>query len=217
MNKRKASPTASAELHIDSGHCSGSLWAPSAKRFVSSIRQDLASLSPLFENSFVIYEDDDGLKTPERTVSSDHWLKKREPLQELPCDYVRNDLSASPTLRLGKRADHDIISGTMSPPVTPNPIALQSAFLRDYNNLRQGESNVPRRDDIESLVKLYSGMALQSLVMALLKDIARLDNDLDIVKEENVTLDDENKTLVEEKEVLVQQVEEIMLDDSEEF
>jgi cell division protein FtsB len=134
-------------------------------------------------------------------------LNTREPLSESSNINVRNDPSDSPLTRYGKRADHDIIVNFIK---TAN---TEEQFLRDYNGLRQfGEINIPRRKDLVTLLQKYPLIAKQSLILTLVKDIARLDEVLEIFKDENIKLSDENDSLVEENEGLNEKIEDMVYD-----
>jgi hypothetical protein len=138
-------------------------------------------------------------------------LNTREPLSESSNINVRNDPTDSPLTRYGKRADHDIIVNFIK---TAN---IEENFLRDYNRLRQfGEINIPRRKDLITLLQKYPVIAKQSLILTLVKDIARLDETLDIFKDANITLTDENDMLVEENEMLTEKIEDMIYNGEDE-
>ncbi|KAF2819044.1 hypothetical protein CC86DRAFT_388473 [Ophiobolus disseminans] len=211
MAKRKASTVVKAEERVDSGFFSDTTQS-SGYICLAKISAPLLTPSPaVSQQSVDVFADEPRLRTPKRAAKGGHWYKFPG-LQACPrtrdlADFEGgNEFKESPTLRLGKRNDYDVIARIVDKHV-PSQVKISQAqshepthddFLCDYEENRDyNQNNVPPLAKIKALIKRYPTVVKNPLIFALLQDVMSLDHDLATIQDENATLANDNSALTD--------------------
>ncbi|KAF2133314.1 hypothetical protein P153DRAFT_154199 [Dothidotthia symphoricarpi CBS 119687] len=209
MAKRKPAATVDADNTFDSGFFSDDIQPPETKRRPRAY----ATKAPrrVSKQSIKVVTDEHRLATPAQGGS---WRKIRSPLRDPAYEEARREQLHSPSIRLGRRSDHDVnarlSSIGKSPVVQRRLLAVEKScssqdsmpfnqkFLGDYKRARVGsEDGVPSREKIVALLNKYPSVNDQSLITTLLQDVVNLKDDLEEAKESNRSLKQENRILME--------------------
>ncbi|KAH7088374.1 hypothetical protein FB567DRAFT_591777 [Paraphoma chrysanthemicola] len=212
MAKRKASFSVLPDEHVDSGFFSDATQPTASKQFHQPYT--LPSAPPAPKKRLVqMSNKTDHHEAPKEKVSDKIPSAPRAPLTPLYESSrinVNNDPGNSPLTRHGRRAGHDIIVHIMK------MAHVQSAFLREYNSLRHlSDNSVPRRQDLGMLLKKYPVLLKEPLISTLLKDLAQLDKNCDVVKEANVEMWDELASMKEDNDTMEARIDELLVETGE--
>ncbi|KAH7077819.1 hypothetical protein BKA63DRAFT_593079 [Paraphoma chrysanthemicola] len=212
MAKRKASFSVLPDKHLDSGFFSDAAQPTASKHINQSYI--LPSAPPAPKKRLVQMSIKTELpRAQKEQVHGNFQPAPRTPLTPLTESSrinISNGPNNSPLTSQGRRADHDIIVHII------RMAHIQGAFLRDYNSLRHlSDNKVPRRQDLGMLLKKYPVLLREPLIFTLLKDLAQLDENCDIVKEANVEMWDELASMKEDNDTMEARIDELMVETGE--